>query len=68
MAKRKTKAIEDNKDPEFIEALDNVIEQLEVSISEDPIKEKVKYFRDKGYNDNQIASMLRIHKQTIEKL
>lgn len=64
MAKKKKEEV----DTEYIEALDNVIEQLEVSISEDPIAVKVKYFRDRGYNDNQIASMLGIHKQTITKL
>ena len=61
MAKKK-------QDKEFVAALDNAIDQLQVVVSKDPLAEKVNYFRDRGYNDNQIASLLRINKQEIEKI
>ena len=34
----------------------------------DPLAEKVLDMRGKGYNDNQIASMLMIHKHKIENI
>lgn len=34
----------------------------------DPLVEKVLDMRGKGYNDNQIASMLMIHKHKIENI
>jgi len=35
---------------------------------EDLLREKVLMFRGKGYNDNQIAAMLMIHKQYVESV
>jgi len=35
---------------------------------EDPLVEKVKALREKQYNNNQIASMLMINKQTVDKI
>lgn len=35
---------------------------------EDLLREKILSFRGKGYNDNQIAAMLMIHKQYVEKV
>jgi IS30 family transposase len=35
---------------------------------EEPKREKVIALREKGYNNNQIASMLNMHKQTIDKI
>ena len=35
---------------------------------EDLLREKVLAFRAKGYNDNQIAAMLMIHKQFVESI
>ena len=35
---------------------------------EDLLREKVLAFRAKGYNDNQIAAMLMVHKQYVESV
>tara|TARA_R100000951_G_scaffold60767_1_gene51032 strand:+ start:146 stop:334 length:189 start_codon:yes stop_codon:yes gene_type:complete len=61
MAKKK-------QDKEFVAALDKAIDELQVVVSEDPLADKVKSFREKGYNDNQIASLFRISKQEVEKI
>lgn len=34
----------------------------------DPYAEKVRTLRDKGFNNNQIAAMLMIHKQTVDNI
>ena len=34
----------------------------------DPNAEKVRTLRDKGFNSNQIAAMLMIHKQTVDNI
>ena len=39
-----------------------------VAVKEDPLRDKVLDLRGKGYNDNQIASMLLIHKHKIEEI
>ena len=61
MAKKK-------QDKEFVAALDKAIDELQVVVSEDPLADKVKSFREKGYNDNQKASLFRISKQEVEKI
>lgn len=35
---------------------------------EDLLREKVLAFKAKGYNDNQVASMLGVHKQYVETI
>jgi hypothetical protein len=35
---------------------------------EDLLRDKVLAFRAKGYNDNQIAAMLMVHKQYVESV
>ena len=35
---------------------------------EEPKREKVIALRERGYDNNQIASMLMIHKQTVDKI
>ena len=35
---------------------------------EDLLREKVLAFKAKGYNDNQIAAMLMVHKQYVESV
>ena len=35
---------------------------------EDLLRDKVLAFRAKGYNDNQIAAMLMVHKQFVESV
>jgi hypothetical protein len=48
---------------------DEVIESnINIKSEDDNVVDKVKTLRDKGYNNNQIASMLNMHKQTIDKI
>ena len=35
---------------------------------EDLLREKILTFRGKGYNDNQIAAMLMVHKHFVESI
>ena len=35
---------------------------------EDLLREKVLMFKSKGYNDNQVAAMLGVHKQYVESV
>ena len=44
------------------------IEEVIKPAVEDHLGEKVRNLRSKGYNDNQIASMLMIHKHIVENI
>lgn len=58
-----------NKEQEQYEAnLEIAIKEVKVLISEDSMEDKVKYFRDKQYNDNQIASLLQIPVQVVSQI
>ncbi len=61
--KKKTTDQEDSVSNDSFEVLN-----VYTTPKEDPLTEKVKTLREKGYTNNQIASMLMIHKQTIDKI
>tara|TARA_R110000803_G_scaffold33722_6_gene73788 strand:+ start:2174 stop:2365 length:192 start_codon:yes stop_codon:yes gene_type:complete len=61
-------AKKNKQDKEFVAALDVVIDELKVVTSKDPIIDKVLSFRGKGYNDNQIASLLTIPVQQVKEI
>jgi len=47
---------------------ESIIEDIIAPAVEDHFRDKVLDLRGKGYNDNQIASMLMIHKHKIENI
>lgn len=66
MAKRKKDKLEDVKN--FVSNKESIIEDIIAPAVKDHFTEKVLELREKGYNDNQIAGMLMIHKQKIENI
>lgn len=47
---------------------ENLTIYTEVEKKEDPMAEKVRNLKAKGYNDNQIAAMLMIQKHIVENI
>jgi len=66
MAKRKKDKLEDVKN--FVANKESIVEDIIAPAVKDHFTEKVLELREKGYNDNQIAGMLMIHKQKIENI
>ncbi len=56
------------KDTELINALDVAIHKLQEEAKPMTLKEKVWSFREKGYNDNQIASLFGIPVQEVKEV
>lgn len=52
----------------FVSNKESIIEDIIAPAVKDHFTQKVLDLREKGYNDNQIASMLMIHKQKIENI
>jgi len=66
MAKRKKDKLEEVQN--FVSNKESIIEDIIAPAVEDHFRDKVLDLRGKGYNDNQIASMLMIHKHKIENI
>lgn len=72
MANKKDKNLEKEEIFKPIETLhltqDKPLPTPTPKVSKDPYREKVIALREKGYDNNQIASMLMIHKQTVDNI
>ena len=56
------------KDKELANALDVAIHKLQEEIKPTTVEEKVWSFRQKGYNDNQIASLFGLPVQEVKEI
>jgi len=65
MAKRKTKKVELD---DCVPTADTIASDIVKPHVAEYYRDKVLDLREKGYNDNQIASMLLIHKHKIEEI
>jgi len=61
--KKKTTVQEDYVSNDSLE-----VSNVDITPVEDPLTEKVKTLRGKGYSNNQIASMLMVHVQKINSI
>ena len=64
--KKKYNRLEEIKN--FVSNEQEIKENIITPAIEDYIADKVRTFKNQGYNDNQIAAMLRIHKHVVEKI
>ena len=44
------------------------VEDVVLHLTEDPLADKVLSLRAKGYDNNRIAAILGVHKQTVDKI
>lgn len=70
--KKKTITEEEVHFDELVEELDDILvkpcKDCPDYSHEDIIQEKILMFKSKGFNNNQIASMLRVHKEYVDKV
>ena len=68
MAKKNSKIEIGSYEQDFVSNEETFIEEVIKPAVEDHLGDKVRNLRSKGYNANQIASMLMIHKHIVENI
>ena len=68
MAKRKSTIDLGSYEQDFVSNEEKFIEEVITPAIKDHLRDKVRDFRSKGYNNNQIAAMLMVHKHIVENI